>query len=378
MRPAALRPDGRADAPVAIRPGAWTVRIASAHDLPSLRRWLPADAVATLPDAAPTAGDGEPAEHWLVACRRRTDAAGEAVAEAPAVTDASDPAAPGEPLACLRLRRHIGLDQPRHWYHRGCVVHAAPQLQLYQRQDTLLLGNDLTGAGELADLACDAARLAPAEQPAVLGLLVQAALLLVAARRKRYPPQLVAELAGQRDVHGQSPFWLGLGRHFYAGDPQAALQAWGPGWLVHLAPLLPRQPVYCAFLPEPARLAIGVAGAACAAAEAALRAAGLAPGRHVRVDDAGPVLEAPLDRLPALAAARPRQLRPAAAASAGGAPPMALRWWLQLQLQPRQPPVWQLLQAQDEECPDAAPGAAKVPAGTSPLAASWSLPLSDR
>ena len=47
---------------------------------------------------------------------------------------------PGALLAALRLRQAIGLTLPRVWYHVGCTVHAAPELGLFHRQRTLMLG----------------------------------------------------------------------------------------------------------------------------------------------------------------------------------------------------------------------------------------------
>lgn len=42
---------------------------------------------------------------------------------------------------------------PRVWYHVGCTVHAASELNLFHRQRTLMLGHNHTGASELADIA---------------------------------------------------------------------------------------------------------------------------------------------------------------------------------------------------------------------------------
>jgi len=273
---------------------AWGVRPAGLADLPGLHSWLPPGAARDLP-----AGDDE---LWLVAQR-------------------GDPAdGPGEALAAVRLRQAIGLDRPRHWYHVGCVVHAAAQLNLFQRRDILLLGNDHTGASELADLCCDAAGLGESQQALLLRLLLRAALLVAASRRRAFTTRLIAELPGQRNDSGASPFWQGLGRHFYGGDPALAEARFGAAWRSHLAPLLPRQPVYTAFLPESARAAIAQAGAASRLAADALMETGLAYAHHVRIDDAGPVLEADLDRL--LAALAPRRCQvqidsPAAAGDAG-------------------------------------------------------------
>jgi arginine N-succinyltransferase len=247
------------------------VRAARADDLPLLQAWLRPGAARTLP-----AADAR-TEAWLVAAR-----------------------ADDRPLACLRLRRAIGLDLPRCWYRCGWVVHAAPELGLFQRLQTLQLGNDLTGASELADIAWAPDLDAPA-QAAVLAPLLGHAL---AAVRNGMPlagtvPLLIAELPGLRDDDGQSPFWQGLGRAFHDGDPAQAARQWGPAWRSHVAALMPRQPVYAAFLPADAQAAIGVADPAQAVLTGLLRAAGLRPSGHVAIDDGGPVLSAPLDGLAA-------------------------------------------------------------------------------
>lgn len=252
-------------------PVAWGVRPAGLADLPGLHSWLPPGAARDLP-----AGDDE---LWLVAQR-------------------GDPAdGPGEALAAVRLRQAIGLDRPRHWYHVGCVVHAAAQLNLFQRRDILLLGNDHTGASELADLCCDAAGLGESQQALLLRLLLRAALLVAASRRRAFTTRLIAELPGQRNDSGASPFWQGLGRHFYGGDPALAEARFGAAWRSHLAPLLPRQPVYTAFLPADAQAAIGQVAPAARVLAEVLWQAGLRYGHHITIDDGGPVFEGVIDAL---------------------------------------------------------------------------------
>lgn len=150
-------------------------------------------------------------------------------------------------------------DLPRVWYHVGCTVHAAPELGLFHRQRTLMLGHDHTGASELADIAWAREDVALSDQAATLQLLVQTALLLIACDRARYADRLITELPGPRDSSGQSPFWQGLGRHFYTGDAQAAIAQ------VHSDALLLRD---------------------------LLEQAGMRYSHPVNVEDAGPVLEA--------------------------------------------------------------------------------------
>lgn len=189
-------------------------------------------------------------------------------------------------VACLRLCPKLGLDLPRYSYHLGRVVHAAAELNLFSTQATLMLGNDHTGDSELADLAC-APGLDIDAQVAALRTLIHAALDLVAPCQR-----VVVELAGLRDaVTGQSPFWQGLGRFFYDGDPALAQAQHGDAWRSHLAALLPRQTLYLSFLNEAAQAAVGRVGEVGLAAAQALRECGFEFAQHLRIDDGGPVLE---------------------------------------------------------------------------------------
>jgi len=200
----------------------------------------------------------------------------------------------GRLLATLRLQARIGLTTPRCWFHLGLAVHAAPGLGLFRPQRTLQLGNDLTGAAELCDLA-----MMPG-QGAALFALVGAALQTARADVARWGAPVIAELPGLRDeagevageVSGDSPFWRGLGRHFFRGDPAEAEARLGLAWRSHLAALLPRQLIYASFLPDEAQAAMARTGAAQQAVREALQSAGFVWRQHLRIDDGGAVLEA--------------------------------------------------------------------------------------
>jgi arginine N-succinyltransferase len=199
----------------------------------------------------------------------------------------------GAVLGQARLRAGIGLDRPRWWYHVGCAVHAAPALDLFHRQPTLLLGNDLTGAAELDAIELTDPQAADART--VLDALLSAALQAVRATPQVHGVRLIVELPGVRDASNRSPFWHGLGRHFHgaAGDIDAEAARFGAeAWRCHVAALLPRQLLYTSFLPADAQAAIGAVRADAAELHAALAAAGLRFAGHVRIDDGGPVMEA--------------------------------------------------------------------------------------
>lgn len=199
--------------------------------------------------------------------------------------------------ATLRLLPAIGLQLPRVSYHVGCTVHAAAELGLFHRQRTLLLGHDHTGASELADIAWLQGDVPLAEQALALRLLLDHALGVLRRARPHYADRLIAELPGPRDAAGQSPFWHGLGRHFYRGDPAAAAAAHGPAWRSHAASLLPRHPIYASALPPAAEAAIAQVAAPALLLREALEDVGLRYSHHVNVEDAGPILEAAVDDL---------------------------------------------------------------------------------
>lgn len=243
----------------------YLVREVSVQDLPGLVRWLPKGADVSVPSG--TAG-----EWWLAAVEPDGDV----------------------PVATLRVRTALGMDRPRYWYRVGCMVHAAADLGRFNHHRTLLLGNDYTGAAELADLAADPLRL-DTEQARQAQVMLQ----VVALQRIRGEVEagrcsgdtIVAELPGLRDAAGRSPFWQGLGRHFHPVDPDEALARSGAAWRTWVAALMPSQCVYVSMLAEQTQRAIGQVGDDSRVFAEALTASGFRPGRHVRIDDGGPVFE---------------------------------------------------------------------------------------
>jgi arginine N-succinyltransferase len=175
-------------------------------------------------------------------------------------------------------------------------VHAAPDLGMFRRERTLLLGNDHTGAAELGDFALDEALIEDgcAIEPATR--LVSAALhwLRERPRRDDEVDRVIAALPGVRMADGSSPFWNGLGRHFYGGDVAPLRARFGESWEWHLAALLPRHPLVVSILDEAAQAAIAATHPSVVAWRTALFAAGLRPGQHVAIHDGGPVYEAHL------------------------------------------------------------------------------------
>ena len=276
------------------------IRPATALDLPTVAEWL------ARPVALPT--DAQESL-WVVEVTEGevTDGAASG-GEAPAGNAPHGKTAPANSAhvlrAALRLVPAIGLTLPRVSYHVGCTVHAAAELGLHHRQRTLLLGHDHTGASELADIGWARQDVPLAEQAGALHALVTAALQHLGRQRQHFASRLIAELPGPRDAAGQSPFWQGLGRHFYRQDPAAALAVHGLAWRSHVASLLPRHLLVTSFLTLAAEAAIAQVSADALLLREVLEDAGLRYSHHVNVEDGGPILEAAVDDLPAVRSAQ--------------------------------------------------------------------------
>jgi len=208
----------------------------------------------------------------------------------------------------------VGLVQAWYAYRVGLATHASAELGVLTRTPTLFLTNDHTGQSELCSLL-----LAPAHRRGGMGaVLSKARLLFIAEHRERFGAKLIAELRGVADGNGRSPFWEGLGRHFFSMDFSRADHLTGIGRKSFVAELMPRHPVYANLLPPDARDAIGRTHADTEPARRLLESEGLRYEGLVDIFDAGPVLEATLDDVGAIR--HSRRYEAAAGDEEGGVP----------------------------------------------------------
>ena len=181
----------------------------------------------------------------------------------------------------------VGLEEPWYNYHVGTLVHASRALDVYTAAPTLFLANDHTGHTELCSLFLDEAFRHGKNGP----LLAKSRLLFIAEFADRFAPKVIAELRGKLDDEGRSPFWEGLGRHFFAMEYSTADYLTGIGQKSFIAELMPRYPVYVNLLPAAAREVIGEVHADTQAARAMLEQEGFRYEGYVDIFDAGPTLE---------------------------------------------------------------------------------------
>ena len=181
----------------------------------------------------------------------------------------------------------VGLAEPWYNYHVGTLVHASRALDVYTVAPTLFLANDHTGHTELCSLFLDQAFRHGKNGP----LIAKSRFLFIAEFVDRFAPKVIAELRGKLDDDGKSPFWEGLGRHFFAMEYSTADYLTGIGQKSFVAELMPRHPVYVNLLPDSARAVIAEVHDDTRAARSMLEQEGFRYEGYVDIFDAGPTLE---------------------------------------------------------------------------------------
>lgn len=190
-----------------------------------------------------------------------------------------------------------GLDRPFYSYRVGTIVHASQHLGVYRQHQALFLCNDHTGCSELSSLFLE-----PEHRCAFNGrLLARCRLLFMAEFRSRFSDHVIAELRGVSDDHGHSPFWEGLGRHFFDMEFSQADYISGQGNSAFIAELMPRHPIYATLLDPSAREVIGQVHPHTVPARRLLESEGFRYHGYVDIFDAGPTVEA---QLPEIASVR--------------------------------------------------------------------------
>ena len=190
----------------------------------------------------------------------------------------------------------VGLDAPFYHYHVGKQVHACQALAVYRTLNTLFLSHDLSGSSELCTLF-----LTPRYRQGHNGkFLSKVRCLFMAAFQDCFQAQVIAEMRGYCDEHGQSPFWNALGAHFFAMDFATADYLSGTGQKAFIAELMPRLPIYVELLPLDAQAVIGQVHPQTQPASHVLMAEGLQPQHYIDIFDGGPTLGAALTQLRAV------------------------------------------------------------------------------
>ncbi len=190
---------------------------------------------------------------------------------------------------CCAIEAACGLDEPFYNYRIGTTVHASRELKIYNLTPTLYLSNDYTGASVLCSLYLD-----PVFRAGGNGhLLSRSRFMLMAQFPQRFAPKVIAEMRGVSDEQGRSPFWEGLGRHFFTIDYGDAEHIVGMGNKAFIAELMPKHPIYTVLLSAEARAVIGKVHAQTVPALHLLERENFRMTGYIDIFDGGPTIESP-------------------------------------------------------------------------------------
>ncbi|GIZ53861.1 arginine N-succinyltransferase [Noviherbaspirillum aridicola] len=202
----------------------------------------------------------------------------------------------GAIVGACAVRAAVGLHEPFYNYRIGTLVHSSKELGVFSQLDTLYLSNDLTGSAELCSLF-----LHPDYRRGHHGkLLSRSRFLFIAQFPHLFPERLIAEMRGYQDEAGRSPFWDSLGQHFFRMDFSRADDLTSLGKKSFIAELMPRHPLYVAYLTGAAQEVIGQVHRDTAPAQRLLEQEGMHFEGYVDIFDAGPTLQARVSELRAL------------------------------------------------------------------------------
>ncbi len=199
----------------------------------------------------------------------------------------------GEVGACCAIEAACGLDEAFYNYRVGLTVHASRELGIYNRVPTLYLSNDYTGTSVLCSLFMQ-----PHFRGAGAGkLLSKCRFLFMANFPERFADKVIAEMRGDSDEQGHSPFWEGLGRHFMSVDYTEAEHIVGMGNKAFIAELMPPHPIYTVLLPQKAQDVMGKVHPQTVPALHLLQQEGFRYQGYIDIFDGGPTVEAPREEI---------------------------------------------------------------------------------
>lgn len=194
----------------------------------------------------------------------------------------------GKLIGCAGVQATCGYRRPFYSFRHDTFVHASSPLGISNKIHALSLCHDLSAFSVLNSFHVHADWLqGPAAQ-----LLSRSRLLFVAAHAQRFSDRLIAEIVGYSDEQLRSPFWDGLGQHFYGINYAEAQRLDAGSDRAFLAELLPHYPIYVPLLPDATQEVIGQVHPQAQRPYDILVKEGFDNERYVDVYDAGPTLKA--------------------------------------------------------------------------------------
>ena len=187
----------------------------------------------------------------------------------------------------------VGVVQPFYSYHLSTITQSSPELGKTFRNQMLTLTTDLEGCSEVGGLF-----LHPTARAGGLGgLLARSRYLFMRHHRPRFGERTLAELRGVMDEAGNAPFWDGLAGRFFGMSFPDADEFNAMNGTKFIADLMPKTPIYVAFLTDSAKAVIGQPHPSGRPAMRMLEAEGFTYDRYVDIFDGGPTVTALTDKI---------------------------------------------------------------------------------
>jgi len=191
------------------------------------------------------------------------------------------------------IEAQIGIDTVWYNYRVSQCVNSSREIGVHTINHTLYLTNDLTGSSEVCSLLLDKNyRTIEGPRRGTNGrLLSKCRFLFMREFPNLFSDKVIAEMRGYSNAQGQSPFWDALGRKFFHMEFTQADYLSGSGNKSFVAELMPKYPIYLAFLPQSARDVVGRVHDNTRPALEMLKREGFNHNGLVDIFDAGPIME---------------------------------------------------------------------------------------
>ncbi len=205
----------------------------------------------------------------------------------------------GEIIGASGLSSKVGGYIPFYTYKIRSEHIASTQLGVEKDVRMLELVEDHNGPSEIGSLY-----LAKGGRGSGYGkLLSLSRFLFVADFRSYFDGYMIAEMRGEIDSQGKSPFWESLGRHFFCTELHEA-DSFTMVSKQFIADLMPKHPIYIDLLPEAAQRVIGRVHEKTLPARQILEGQGFEFAGEVDIFEAGPTLRCLVDEIKAVKESR--------------------------------------------------------------------------
>ncbi|MFQ5535683.1 MAG: arginine N-succinyltransferase [Sphingomonadales bacterium] len=199
----------------------------------------------------------------------------------------------------------IGFGKPFYSYKILQVTQISHELDITVTSRLLHLVNDFTGCTEIGMLFLD-----PDYRKDGNGrLLGMTRFLMMAEFPERFAELVMAEMRGWFDEKGRSPFWEGLGKHFFGmAFPKVDYMS-AVSNNQFISDLMPKYPIYIDLLAPEAQAVIGKPHTETRPALELLRKEGFRYQEYVDIFDAGPAVQVRLQDIRTVRDSRKRPIR---------------------------------------------------------------------